>query len=198
MKKKIWLFLLAVLLLSACTNQQMKSKKSDNSHRPQKGPVSFTFSTPVIKGYGDMHYFKNVAVQPDTSMNYKILFFIVNNDHPRQVNFGLEHIARMINLLRTAGVKQNHIHIVGIMTGRATMITFADSLYHKYYSVNNPNDKLLNELTTDGHAKLYVCSQALGMMGYDAKYLNHNVKRALSAITTVAIYQLKGYAVLKF
>jgi len=145
-----------------------------------------------------MHYFKNAAAQPDTSMDYKILFFIVNNDHPKKVNFGLKHMARMINLLTAAGVKQDHMHIVGVMTGKATACTTADSLYQKVYSVDNPNDTLLTELAHDGHAKLYVCSQALAGMGYDESYLNPNVKRALSAITTVASYQLKGYAVLNF
>lgn len=188
------------LLFAACSQSQSntQSQKKSSPHMPPKGPVHFTFSNPVIKKYGEEHYFKQVAVQPDTTMNYKILFFIVKNDHPKKVNFGLEHMAKMINLLHDAGVKQDHIHLVGIMTGRATACTVADSLYQKIYHINNPNDTLLTELTNQGHAKLYVCSQALAEMGYDGSYLNHNIKRALSAITTVAIYQLKGYAMLKF
>ncbi|HKJ45486.1 MAG TPA: DsrE family protein [Balneolales bacterium] len=198
MKKSIWPILFSILFVASCNNPQNKHGKKSESKMPPKGPVKVTFSTPAIKGYGDMHYFKDVAVQPDTSMDYKILFFIVKNDHPKKVNFGLEHMARMINILSAAGVKQDHIHIVGVITGKATACATADSLYKKVYSVANPNDTLLTELTTTGHAKLYVCSQALAGMGYDQTYLNPNVKRALSAISTVAIYQLKGYAMLQF
>jgi intracellular sulfur oxidation DsrE/DsrF family protein len=198
MKNSIWPILFSVLLFAACSNQPKKSGKKNEPIMPPKGPVKVTFSTPVIKGYGDMHYFNDAAVQPDPSMDYKIVFFLVNNNHPKKINFGLEHMARMINVLSAAGVKQDHIHLVGVMTGKATACAMADSIYKKVYHVTNPNDTLLTELATAGHAKLYVCAQALAFGGYDQTYLNTNVQRALSAISTVAIYQLKGYAVMKF
>ncbi len=205
--------LVAGLIISACSSPQKdesnpktetvsqktdsSNQKSDN-HRPTKGPVKVSFNTPTIKDYGAEHYFPDAAVQPDPKMNYKVVFLIIHNDAKAEHNEGLDHIARLINLLHDAGVKPNHINIVGVLTGPATAVAMADSTYKKMYTVPNPNDSLMTELTRVGHVKLYVCAQALSFMGYGPAYLNPNVKRALSALTTVTTYELKGYALMQF
>ena len=219
MKKSVLLVFVAGLIISAC-NPQTKSdnskkevatqktdsiaQKNDSTaqkkgdHRPPKGPVKVSFNTPAIKDYGAEHYFPKSAVQPDPRMDYKVVFLIIHNDAKAEHNEGLDHIARLINLLHDAGVKPNHIHIVGVLTGPATSVAVNDSTYKKMYTVPNPNDSLMTELTRVGHVKLYVCAQALSFMGYGPAYLNPNVKMALSALTTVTTYELKGYALMQF
>ncbi|HKI47275.1 MAG TPA: DsrE family protein [Balneolales bacterium] len=220
MKKSVLLVLAAGLVISACNKSQTNSnnskkevtsqktdsiaQKNDSTaqksgdHRPTKGPVKVSFNTPVINDYGSEHYFPKAAVQPDPGMDYKVVVLIIHNDAKAEHNEGLDHIARLINLLHDGGVKPNHIHIVGVMTGPATAVAMNDSTYKKMYTVINPNDSLMTKLTRVGHVKLYVCAQAVSFMGYGPVYLNSNVKMALSALTTVTTYELKGYALMQF
>ncbi len=204
MKKSLLLILTAGMMVCLCSipgrvmAQSKTESQKTNKHMPPRGPVKVDFTTSVIKGYGDDHYFPDAAIQPDPNMDYKVVFLITKNDAKADINFGLEHMARLINLLHDAGVKQDHIHLIGVMTGPATAVALRDSTYKKMFTVTNPNDTLLTELTTAGHAELYVCAQALSGMGYGASYLNPNVKMALSALTTVTTYELKGYALMQF
>lgn len=204
MKKSVLLILTAGLMVCLLSipgrvMAQAKTKSQQtNKHRPPRGPVKVDFTTSTIKDYGDEHYFPDAAEQPDPNMDYKVVFLIVHNDAKAEINEGLDHMARLVNLLHDAGVKPDHIHLVGVMTGPATTVGMADSTYKKMYTVANPNDTLLTELATVGHVRLYVCAQALSFMGYGPAYLNPNVKMALSALTTVTTYELKGYAFMQF
>lgn len=151
---------------------------------------------PVIKGYGPVHPLPHAAVQPDRALQYKILFDVTKSaKSSAKVNPALDHIARLINVYASAGMMPNQMHLVAIIHGPAAPIVLKNSEYKSKYGTNNPNIKLLSELKKNG-VKLYVCGQALADNNFKAEWVNPDITVALSALTVVPTYQLKGYALM--
>jgi len=198
MKKVLWMVCACGMLMISCSQANSKHDEKEAKEPFKRGPVKSSWDTPVIKNYGKEHYLPGAAVQPDTSLDYKVVFSITEYADKTQPNEGLVHMARLINLLGAAGVSPDKMDIVAVITGPATFATLADSTYKSMYDVDNPNDKLLDELKRDGHARILVCGQAVTGAGYDERYLNPNVEMALSAVVAVPTYELKGYALLNF
>jgi intracellular sulfur oxidation DsrE/DsrF family protein len=69
--------------------------------------------------------------------------------------------------------------------------------YQKKFKTNNPNLKLIEELRQAG-VKIAVCGQSLVRREIDPKQLAPGVEVAVSMLTTFSMYQLKGYAAMKF
>lgn len=150
------------------------------------------WTTPVIEGYGKIKQFEDVAVQPDTALDYKLVFDITDDREMDGVNIGIWKIARVINMLGAANVPKDKIHIVAAIHGGATFITLNDEKYQEKYQKVNPNNELLKLLNEYG-VELFVCAQATASRGYGEEDLNPNTKLALSAMTVLANYQLQGY-----
>ena len=68
--------------------------------------------TPVIEGYGKIKNFENVAVQPDASLEYNLVFDVASDREMDGVNIGIWKIARLINILGAANISKDKIHIV--------------------------------------------------------------------------------------
>lgn len=150
---------------------------------------------PVIKGYGPVHALPHAAVQPVKSMHYKILFDITKTGKKDKVNPGLDHLARLINVFASAGVKPQKMKLVVIIHGPSTPIVLKNSIYRSKYGVNNPNIRLLSDLKKNG-VVLYVCGQALADNKFKHDWVNPKITIALSALTVVPTYQLEGYALM--
>lgn len=195
MRIMFFILLAGVLLAGGCSSQ--KEHHSEEKHFA-KGPLKVQWKDPVIKGYGKEHYLPDAAVQPDTSLTYKVIFSITLNEDYTKPNRGLVHMARLINLLRDSGMPPEKIDIVAMITGPATPVALSDSTYHRIFKTDNPNTRLLEELNQDGEATLFVCGQAVTGAGYDEHYLNPNVEMALSALVTIPTYEMKGYALMNF
>ena len=102
---------------------------------------------PVIKGYGRIHRMPDAAVQPDKSMQYKVLFGIASPfDKPGETNIGLIHVARMINLLSTASINSSGYKITVVVGGPATPLVMDNANYKAKYGVDNPNTALVQTL----------------------------------------------------
>ncbi|MDC6389310.1 DsrE family protein [Maribacter sp. PR1] len=153
------------------------------------------WTTPVIEGYGKIKSFKDVAVQPDASLEYKLVFDITSESEMDGVNKGLWKIARLINMLGSSGIPSDNVHIVAAIHGGATFATLNDTKHKKKYDKANPNTELLG-LLKDYGVELYVCSQATAARNITAEDLNPNTELALSAMTVLSNYQLKGYALM--
>ena len=82
-------------------------------------------------GYGEVKYFSEAAVQPDTSLAYDLLFDIKSEATKSGVNKGLGVMARTLNLLSVAGVPNEKIHLVASIHGSATFITLNEEAYQK-------------------------------------------------------------------
>ena len=151
---------------------------------------------PVIKGYGPAVSLPNAAVQPNKSLEYKILFDIskpaASND---KVNPGLDHVARLINVFATAGMMPDQMKLVVIIHSAAAPIVLKNDQYKAKYGVDNPNIHLLSELKKAG-VVLYVCGQTLADDGFKEEWVNPEITLALSALTVIPTYQLMGYALM--
>lgn len=155
---------------------------------------NLNWKTPLIKEYGSIKYYKNAAIQPDKNLDYKVVFKITSDKMKDGVNNKLWHMARLMNLLYAGGVKKDHIHIVGIVAGKATFVVLNDQSYKKRFRTNNPNIDLLKKLTEHG-VKIYVCDQALEEHHIDQKKeVSKYIIPSLSGIVDLTTFQLKGYA----
>lgn len=154
------------------------------------------WSTPTVSGYGKIHYLPQAKYQPEKDQTYKVVFALTHGvAKPDQVNPGLEHIARSINLYVAAGVPVSHLKFVGIAYGPATPLALDNAHYRKAFGVDNPNLKLIEMLRKDG-VDVAVCSQAVAEHGYEEAWVSPDVTLALSGLTTVIDLQHDGYALM--
>ena len=184
MKKII---LLSVILLAM--NQATFAQKNNNYQNPK-------WETPLIKGYGPIKYYSNTAIQPDKSLDYKVVFKITSGKIKDGVDSKIWHMARFLNLLYASGIKPSHIHVVGVIAGKSTNVILNNKAYQKRFHKNNPNLDLLKQLTKNG-VKFYVCNQAVAEHEIDLDTdLNNHIIPTLSAIIDLPTFQLKGYALI--
>ena len=154
------------------------------------------WTTPAVKGYGGIVYDPALAIQPDRSLDYKVIFKITSDREKNGVNSQLWHVARMVNLLAAGNVPKEKIHIVAGIAGKATPVVLSDAAYEKRYKLPNPNTELLRELTAAG-VKIYLCSQAAAEHGIDMQTeLNPDILKSLSLMTDLANFQLQGYVLM--
>jgi len=149
---------------------------------------------PVVKGYGGVHPLPNAAVQPDKDTAYKAFFYVTwGSDKPSDVNPGLVHVARAVNVMAEADVPLSHLHYVALIHEKAIVTTLKNDYYHLRKGTDNPNLKLLHELHQAG-VKLLVCGQALAGAKIKHAWIDPDVEVSLSALSDQIIYGDKGYA----
>lgn len=156
------------------------------------------WENPVIKAAGRIVSLPDAAVQPDPDIAYKIVFDITKGKaNPDKVVPGLHKVARLINVFASAGMSPDKMHLALVMHGPSTEAVLKPSAYKAKHGFANPNQALIDQLTQAG-VKLYVCGQALREHHVDHKDVSDKFTVALSALTVLPTYQLKGYAFLPF
>lgn len=154
------------------------------------------WKTPTIEGYGRIADFENVAVKPDPTEDYKLLFHITSDKEREGVNASLWKMARLVNLLENGGVPHKNIHIVGVISGPATPITLTEKAYLKRMQKPNPNLNLMKKLTDYG-VIIHLCGQAAAEQEINPETdLNPYTKLTLSALIDIPTYQMQGYVVM--
>lgn len=154
------------------------------------------WQTPTIAGAGKIHPLPQAAYQPDRNATYKVVFSLTRGaEKPNEVNPGLEHVARTVNLYVWAGVPLDHLKFVAIAAGGATAIALDDAAYKKQFGVDNPNLTVIAELRKAG-VDVAVCGQAMAEHHFDYGWKDSHVTLALSALTTITELQQKGYALM--
>lgn len=153
---------------------------------------------PVIKNFGTITEVPFSVENPDTKLDYKIVIEI-NSDNPKPetVHEFFDKVAAVVNLHALGGVPASKLHVVMVIHGPAANFVVNDDEYKKKYNVANPNIPLFKELS-DAGVKIFVCGQSLNKRSIAKESVAREVKVALSAITTLTTYQLKGYALLKY
>lgn len=152
--------------------------------------------TPVIEGYGKIKYSKNIAVQPDHNLEYKIVYKITTSETREGINKGLNGIAHAINMLGCKNILKDDVKIVATIQGPATYIVLTDEAYKKKYGKKNPNTEVIDLLTQYG-VKLFVCYQATAYKKINVSEINQNITEALSGSSVLLNYQLNGYALMQ-
>ncbi len=153
---------------------------------------------PVVKSYGGIFEIPYAVERPDPSLDYKIVIEVEReSEHPDSLSWAINNVARLVNLHVMGGVPKEKLDVVIVIHGGATYNTMQNMAYMKKYKTNNPNMRLLHELSEAG-VKIFVCGQSLINRKVDRTKLLPEVKVATSMLTTLTTYQLKGYALLKF
>jgi len=152
---------------------------------------------PVIARFGGMTKADNAAMRPDPKLRYRIVFGVNKADPDgHRPNPGLDKVARMVNLLGAYGIRPQRGDVVAVVYGAATSIVAIDAIYAARTGVGcNPNVDLISELVASG-VTVAVCSQALHGNGIDPQDVAPGVQTDVSAMTTIATLQLRGWALM--
>lgn len=152
----------------------------------------------MIKRYGSIHQLPDAAGQPEEGLEYRIMFSItrppVNRHEPSP---GFLHMASTVNLFESAGVPPEHRHLAGIVHGDATPAVLSEPAYWRTFGEGNPNADLIRDLAEHG-VRICVCGQSFLNSGFRKHDLHRDVTLALSALTVLPTYQLKGYALMTY
>ncbi len=132
---------------------------------------------------------------PDPTIDYKFLFEVTSNNPDslsKEINNGLDEVARVINLHYASGIPAKRIIPVIVVHGGALNALKTNKAYQEKYKTDNPNLKLIEDLKKLG-AKFIACGQAMAFSGTMKEDLLPDVKVSLTAQTVLSHYQLKGY-----
>ncbi len=180
----------AAMSLSGCATVA-KTKPAAREDGSLPGTV---WINPVIKNFGRVHPRPDAAVQPDPSADYKVIVDVVHGgkDHS-EVNGSLQRLARIVNLMGFARVPPEHVHIVAVIEGEASLAAASNDMYRKFYKVDNPNAPIIHALKAAGVTML-VCGQALAENGFKDSDVNPDVTVSLSALSDFVVYGQRGYS----
>ncbi len=155
-------------------------------------------SNPLIKGFGAVYNVPFAIEKPDPTFNYKILVDVnTPSEKPELVNEGIETVAKILNLHILGGVPEKNMQVVLVVHGAAAFNLVNNEAYKLKFAVDNPNLPLITALSNAG-VKIFVCGQTIFKRNIDHLQLAPEVTVALSAITTITNYAMKGYTVLKY
>ena len=156
------------------------------------------WTTPAIPGYGKIHVLPDATYKPDPHSSYRIVFSLTGAaKSPSDVNPGLDHVARAVNLYVASGVPLSHLKFVAVASGGATALALDDAHYRAQFATTNPNLPLIAELRKAG-VDVAVCGQAVAEHQYDYAWLDKSVTLSLSALTTITTLEHAGYALVTF
>jgi intracellular sulfur oxidation DsrE/DsrF family protein len=152
---------------------------------------------PAVQGYGAITPMPEAKERPDRSLRYRVLFNVTKAAAiPDQTNSTLEKVARFLNLLGADGVRPAPGDVVVIIHGPATPLVTTDAAYAGRTTVaKNPNLPLIAALRSAG-VSVRVCSQALVGNKIDPATVDKGVEVDVSALTTLATLQLRGWALI--
>lgn len=122
----------------------------------------------------------------DPALHYRVVFAITKPPGGDAPHHDLIRVARFLTLLDQADARIAAGDVVAIVSGPATtIVTRGDA-------VNQP---LIEQLIARG-ATIAVCGQALYYQGIDRNELCPGVRIHVSALSTLATLQLKGWALI--
>lgn len=185
MRRALWM----VLAMFAVTASLAAAQQPSNSG----------WQYPLIKGAGGAVSLPKAAVQPDKTKQYKVLVDITKGaEDPKDVLPGIDHAARLLNVLAISGVPAKSVHMVLVFHGPATTVAAMNNeTYRAKHNVDNPNAPVLKELK-DAGAEIFVCGQAMHAFHFTDKDVLPEVKVATAAVAVLVIYQNDGYALMPF
>lgn len=152
---------------------------------------------PVVQGYGAIAPMPDAKERPDHALRYRVLFSVNKvAASPDQANPNLEKVARFLNLLGADGVRPAPGDVAVVISGPATPLVMNDAAYAERTKIaKNPNLPLIAALKAVG-VSVRVCSQALVGNKVDPATVDKGIEIDVSALTTTATLQLRGWALI--
>jgi len=106
---------------------------------------------PLVPGHGGVVLLPRAAEQPRKGA--KAVFDITAEAKAGEVNRGLEHVARLLNLYGAAGLTARDVRITAVFHGEADKAVLSDAAYAARFKVAaNPNLPLIRDLKEAGVA----------------------------------------------
>ena len=154
-------------------------------------------NTPRVAGYGAIAPLTGNETRAEPGLRYRLVFNVTKAAvAPDKVNPSLDKVARLLNLLDRDNIRPAPGDIVVMVHGAATPIVINSTAYAAKTSAgSNPNQELIEKLLEAG-VTVAVCSQALHANRIPVKELAPGVRVDLSAMTTLAGLQLRGWALI--
>ncbi|TWU44578.1 DsrE/DsrF-like family protein [Rubripirellula tenax] len=163
-----------------------------DASKPHTNPS--TAAHPVIADHGSVVKLADATQQPRPGS--MILVDLTRGGDPKQLNAGLETVAKYVNIYAGAGTEPADMQIAVVFHGDATLTVLNPDAYAAEFNTNgNPNLALLRQLHESG-VELYVCGQSLISKGSQPQDVVVFVETAVSALTAVVNLQADGYAYL--
>lgn len=161
-------------------------------------PAFAQTSAPLIPDYGKFAEIADPFEAVDPSLRYRIVFDVSQPARKAdEVHQGLERVARIVNLLAHHGAALQAGDIVVTLHGPAARFALSEAAFAKRFEgETNPNAELIRQLTAAG-VSVRLCGQSMAANKFAQEELNPDVRVDVSAITTIATLQLKGYAVIQ-
>ena len=159
--------------------------------------LSAETSSPRIAGYGAIAPLTGAETRAEPGLRYRLVFSVTKAAAtPDKVNPSLDKVARLLNLLGRDNIRPAPGDIVVIVQGAAAPIVTNSTVYAaKAKATRNPNLELIAKLREAG-VIVAVCSQALHANRISSADLAPAVRVDLSAMTTLAALQLRGWALI--
>ncbi len=178
-KLQLTLFLFAIICLSAFAQNERVDGK-------------------IIKNFGETFNVENIDIPTNTSEEFKVIFDVSQSSKDKSViNKYIVTAARFLNMHANEGMKKEQLKVAMTIHGGAWQDVLNNEAYKEKYGVDNPNLKLINDLTEAG-ADIIICGQTASFRGITKDNANPNVKFALSAMTALIQYQKNDYIFIKF
>lgn len=129
---------------------------------------------------------------------FKISFDVGKKADAGQINRSLIAAARFINMQAEAGVKPENIRLAIVVHGKASHDLTIDDYYGAHSDgAKNANVTAIATLLKNG-VEIHLCGQSAAAYGIGKSDLLPGVKMSLSAMTSHALLQQKGYTLNPF
>ena len=152
----------------------------------------------IIKDFGTTFPVENPEIKTNTSTNFKVIFDVAQTATEKNIiNKNIVTAARFLNMHANEGMKLDQLKVAITIHGAAWKDVLNNDVYKKKFGVDNPNSKLIKDLTNAGVA-IIICGQTAKFRGIDRSVVIPEVKFALSAMTALLQYQADGYTFIKF
>jgi intracellular sulfur oxidation DsrE/DsrF family protein len=133
---------------------------------------------------------------PDKNLTFKLVFDVATEGKPGEVHPMLQAAARFINTLAKSGVPAAHRQIAVVFHQGGTDFILQNEEYKKRHEgKDNPSLKMIQDLKQAG-VDFRVCGQAVLGRKIDPKTIAPEVQLDLWAMTTIANFLAKGYALI--
>lgn len=152
----------------------------------------------IIKDFGQTFSVDNPDIKTDIKAEHKVIFDVNKSSEDKSIiNKYIVTAARFLNMHAKSGLKPEQLQVAITIHGGAWKDVMTNEAYKEKYGIDNPNLKLINQLTEAG-VDIILCGQTAGARGLNKDNVNPQVKFALSAMTAILQYQNNGYRFLTF
>ncbi len=153
---------------------------------------------PVLEEYGKVWKVENPDFVTDTSMEYKVVFDIMESpESPAELNRSIETAARFLNMHAQNKVPKSQLKVALVVHSKASKDVIMNEEYRTRFGVQNPNYNMINQLMEAG-VEVILCGQSSKSRDYPKEELIPGVKLSLSAMTALIQLQNQGYQLIKF